>query len=137
VRVVLDTNVVVSGVFFGGVPGRILSAWNRGQLGLVVSPSILAEYRRVGEILAGRHEGVDFEPFAALLAIYAEIIDAPEHIEPSVCIDPADDKFLACALATGVKVIVSGDAHLLDVTGWNGIQVLRPRTFADRHLPRE
>jgi len=48
VRVVLDTNVVVSGVFFGGVPGRILSAWTAGQITMVMSPAILEEYRRVG-----------------------------------------------------------------------------------------
>lgn len=48
-RVVLDTNVVASGVFFGGVPGRILAAWAAGDFTLVLSPQILAEYRRVGE----------------------------------------------------------------------------------------
>jgi len=44
VRVVLDTNVVLSGVFFGGVPGEILAAWSRGRLDVVVSAPILAEY---------------------------------------------------------------------------------------------
>jgi len=137
VRIILDTNVVVSGVFFGGVPGRILNAWRAGRMGLVVSPSILDEYRRVGAILAGRHEGVDFEPFATLLAIHAEVIDAPEHIDPPVSNDPADDKFLACASVAGVTLIVSGDRHLLDANGWNGVEVLRPRAFVDRHLARD
>jgi len=62
VKIVLDTNVVVSGVFFGGVPGRILSAWSAGKLALVLSPSILEEYRRVGNEL-GRHQADVSETF--------------------------------------------------------------------------
>ena len=44
----LDTNVVLSGDFFGGVPGEILEAWSRGRFEVVVSAPILAEYRRAG-----------------------------------------------------------------------------------------
>jgi uncharacterized protein len=51
-----------------------------------------------------------------------------------VCADPDDDKFLACALASGARLIVSGDEHLLAVNGWQGIEVIKPRAFADRHL---
>lgn len=46
-NVVLDTNVFVSGVFFGGIPGRILAAWAVGDVYLVLSPDILVEYERV------------------------------------------------------------------------------------------
>ena len=45
-----------------------------------------------------------------------------------------DDKFLACALASGAGTIVSGDKHLLSVSGYRGIEVLRPRAFVDRYL---
>ena len=52
-KLVLDTNVVVSGIFFGGVPGRVLAAWSVGAVDVVLSPDILEEYRRVGaDILA-------------------------------------------------------------------------------------
>ena len=51
-RVVVDTNVLISGVFFGGVPSRILEAWRDEKFELVVSPGIVEEYRRVGEKLA-------------------------------------------------------------------------------------
>jgi predicted nucleic acid-binding protein len=47
-KVVVDTNVLMSGVFFGGVPGRILEAWRDGKLTLVVSPPVLEEYHRAG-----------------------------------------------------------------------------------------
>ena len=134
-KVVLDSNVVISGLFFGGVPGRILEAWHVGRFLLAVSPSILSEYRRVGTILSVRYPGVDVEPFIALLATHAEVVLAPELLEPAVSPDPDDDKFLACAMAVGARVVVSGDADLLQVSGWRGIEVIRPRTFVQRYIP--
>lgn len=133
-RIIVDTNVLMSAVFFGGLPGQILTAWHEGRLELIVSPSILSEYRRVGAILSERYEGVDFEPFAALLAVHAVVIDAPDHLMEAVCRDADDDKFLACALAAEVTCIISGDADLLEISGWNGIEVVRPRAFVTRHL---
>lgn len=46
-RVILDTNVFISGVFFGGPPSRILEGWHDGRVTLVLSPEILDEYQRV------------------------------------------------------------------------------------------
>jgi predicted nucleic acid-binding protein len=60
----------------------------------------------------------------------------PERLERQVCIDPDDDKFLACAVASGARTIVSGDKHLLSVSGYRGIEVLRPRAFLERYLAR-
>jgi putative PIN family toxin of toxin-antitoxin system len=134
VRIVLDTNVVVSGVFFGGIPGRILSAWHAGRMALVISAPILAEYREVGAELTDRHGGSAFERFAALLVLNSEVVEAPEYFNEGVCADPDDDKFLACALSAHVRVIVSGDPHLLAVSGWSGIEVIKPRAFVERYL---
>jgi putative PIN family toxin of toxin-antitoxin system len=133
VKVVLDTNVFVSGVFFGGVPGRILEAWRDGALTLLVSVAILDEYRRVGRLLAVQYDGLELEPILALVAVNAEVVEAPDLPE-RVCDDPDDDKFLACAVAGGAGVVISGDKDLREVSGWSGIEVLSPRAFADRHL---
>jgi putative PIN family toxin of toxin-antitoxin system len=135
VKIVLDTNVFVSGVFFRGPPAQILEAWRDGRLLPAVSASILEEYRRVGVVLSDRYEGVDVEPLLTLLAIHSELVDAPDLPEP-VCEDPDDDKFLACALASGATIIVSGDRHLLRLSGWGGIQILTPRQFVEQHLHR-
>lgn len=135
-RIVLDTNVFVSAVFFGGVPGRILEAWRDGRLQLVLSVDILNEYQRVGQVLGAQYSGVDLQPFLGLLTVEAEIIEAP-GLPTSVSADPDDDKFLACASAAGVPVIVSGDKHLLDQDGWRGIRVLRPRQFTDEFLSKQ
>jgi putative PIN family toxin of toxin-antitoxin system len=133
VKIVLDTNVFVSGVFFTGPPGRILDAWRDGRVKVAVSAAILEEYHRVGSVLAERYEGVALEPLLTLLAVNAEVVEAPELSE-RVCEDPDDDKFLACALAAGSGVVVSGDKHLIRVSGWSGIEVLRPRQFCEQYL---
>lgn len=58
-RVVLDTNVFLSGVFFGGIPGRVLQAWRDRHLNFVLSVPIFIEYQRAGERLAERFGGID------------------------------------------------------------------------------
>ena len=65
-RVILDTNVFVSGVFFSGPPYQILTAWRDGKIQLVVSPEILEEYQRVGEILSEQFSEVDLSPIIDL-----------------------------------------------------------------------
>ncbi len=134
-RVVLDTNVVVSGLIFGGLPSRILTAWTEGAFALVASPPVLDEYRRVGRELAkGRHplnEALD--ALLASLAVHATIVNAP-LLPAQVSADPDDDKFLAAAIAGEATWLVSGDKHLLHVTGWRGITVVKPRAFVDGPL---
>jgi putative PIN family toxin of toxin-antitoxin system len=134
-RIVLDTNVLVSGLIFGGVPGRILAAWADGAITLVISPDILEEYRRVGRELAkGREELVEtLDALMALLTVNAVVVNAPPLAEP-VCADRDDDKFLAAALAAEAPLIVSGDKHLLQLSGWRGIEVWKPRPFVERYI---
>jgi putative PIN family toxin of toxin-antitoxin system len=98
VRVILDTNVFISGVFFSDPPHRILEAWRDGKIKLVASAEILEEYRRVGHVLDSQFSGVDVEAFLALVAIAGKIVLAPALPE-QVCDDPDDDKFIACATA--------------------------------------
>lgn len=59
---------------------------------------------------------------------------AAPDLGEQVCEDPADDKFLACALASDTGIIVSGDKHLLKMSGYRKLKVLRPREFLDRYL---
>lgn len=127
-RAVVDTNVLVSGVFFGGLPAKVLEAWRDGRFDLVASADVLDEYRRVGDELARRFPAVSLSPFLALVVLEAEIVDAPDLPEPA-CSDPDDDKFFACAVAGRCRLIVSGDRHLLDASGSYGIDVVTPRQF--------
>jgi uncharacterized protein len=132
-KIVMDTNVFVSGVFFSGPPYQILKAWQAGGFELAASQEILDEYLRVGEILAEEHPAIDLKPVFNFVLEHAVIYE-PVALRGPVCEDPDDDKFFACALASGSGVIISGDKHLLKVSGFQGVEVLKPRDFMDRYL---
>ena len=68
-RIVLGTNVFISGVFFSGPPYQILKAWRDGKVQLVISHQILDEYQRVGKNLAEQFPGVDLGPIIELLEV--------------------------------------------------------------------
>jgi putative PIN family toxin of toxin-antitoxin system len=133
VKVILDTNVFISGVFYSGAPNQILNAWRDGKIQLVISHDILREYLRVGEIFADKFPSIELQPILDLVTIEAELHVA-EDLSERVCSDPDDDKFLACAIASGSKIIVSGDKHLVKVSGFHGIEILKPHEFIKRHL---
>ena len=132
-RIVLDTNVFVSGVFFNGPPYQILQAWQNGQVQLVGSQEVFEEYERVGRRLAEQFPGVSLDPFLTLLLVHAQVVEAPP-LPRQICSDPDDDKFLACALAGKCRIVVSGDRALLKTAGHRRVQVVTPRTFVDRYL---
>ncbi|MFU8770953.1 MAG: putative toxin-antitoxin system toxin component, PIN family [Anaerolineales bacterium] len=132
-KVILDTNVFISGLFFSGPPYKILEAWRDGIIELVASPEILEEYYRVGEILAQDHPGIDLSSWFEYAIQRVVIFSTNPFIEP-ICDDPDDDKFLTCALASECKIIVSGDKHLLRVSGFESIEIVRPREFLEKYL---
>ncbi len=132
-RIVLDTNVFVSGVFFSGPPYQILKAWRDDQLRLAISKEILDEYQRVGEALALKFPGIHLEPILELVTLKAKVFPSQQLPAP-LCDDPDDDKFFACAVAAKSRIIVSGDKHLLRVSGFRAIRVLKPRDFVDAYL---
>ena len=99
----------------------------------VVSVAMLEEYRRVGDKLAQRFPEVDLTPLLGLV-LTSVLLCWPRALPEPVCQDPDDDKFLSCALAARCKNIVSGDAHLANVSGYRGIKVWRPGAFVDRFL---
>jgi putative PIN family toxin of toxin-antitoxin system len=133
VKIVLDTNVFVSGVFFSGPPYQILRAWKNQELQIVVSQEILDEYYRVGEELSAQFSETDLNPVLEFVATRAELIEAAK-LDEVVCDDPDDDKFFECAIAGGANLIVSGDKHLLKISDYKGIKVVRPRQFVDEYL---
>lgn len=129
-RIVLDTNVLISGVFFSGPPSKILDACFTGQHELAVSPEIIEEYSRVGTGFSGNDPHPDFARFLGMIVGVALLV-SPQAASEAICADSDDDKFFHCALASGATHIVSGDKHLLAVSGHGGITVIRPREFMD------
>ena len=132
-RVVLDTNVFISGIFFSGPPSKILEAWRNKNIQILLSQEILDEYQEVAESLESKFPAVDILPIIELVTIHWQFVD-PEGIDISVCEDPDDDKFFECAVAGKCQMIVSGDKHLLKLSGFQGIMVLKPRDFLEQYL---
>lgn len=132
-RVVLDTNVVMSALFFRGHPLKILEAWKERRIELVVSEDILLEYEEIADRLSCRYPMVDVHPWIEFIRENATKMDVRSPY-PAVCEDADDDAFVACALAAGATVICSGDRHLLAVDGHQGLEVLVPKRFLDKYL---
>jgi putative PIN family toxin of toxin-antitoxin system len=132
-RIILDTNVFISGIFFTGPPSQILKAWRDGKVQLLVSPSIMDEYQRIGGELALQFRDIDLRPFLDLLSVQAEIVLAPA-LQPVIHDDPSDDKFLEAAIAGEASYIISGDKHLLKLSEYQGIRILKPRDFVQMYL---
>ena len=134
-RVVLDTNVLVSAIFFTGPPSRILSAWIEDAFDLVVSTDILTEYREVAGRIGHKFAGVDVAPVLDRIAVHALLV-IPVTLPDDACTDRDDVKFLECAVACRANCVVSGDRALLRSSGYGGIDVVTPRQFVQQHLSR-
>ncbi len=132
-KTVVDTNVLISGIFFDGPPARILEAWLHGELEFVVSHEILEEYFEVCERLSLRYPTIDVTQILILIVQNCHIVDPLPLAKPASS-DADDDKFIACALASATNLIISGDRDLLALSGYDNIQIVTPREFVDRHL---
>ena len=130
-RAVLDTNVVMSAIFFGGVPFEVLSAWHNGDFELVVSEAVMAEYREIAARMKAKFPSIEPEIWMRYIEDHATVVSAAP-LATQVCEDADDDVFLACAIAASAKIVCSGDKHLLACNGWNGVEVLTPRLFCNR-----
>ena len=126
-RVIVDTNVVISGIFWSGPPQKILDLWLRGNISLLVSIPILSEYRETLRRMTGEHGFDIFEKWNRLLTEYSEII--LEQKLGQICRDSDDEKFLEAAVGGKAAALISGDRDLLSLKEIRGIPILSPRTF--------
>ncbi len=129
-RVVIDTNVIVS-AYLGGALEPILRAFITGQFQLVVSQAIVDEYFSVLARPKFRIARDELEDFAALLLSHAVVV-SPQQTVHVVEADPADNKFLEAALAGNAIYVVSGDSHLLQLKTFHGISIITAREFIER-----
>ena len=134
-RVIIDTNVLVSGIFFGGLPGRILKMWEDKKIKLVASSDIFHEYSGVIRRLGRKYPLLETSSILDLLAVELEMVRT-KKIHPSICRDPDDDKFIACAIAGKVEIIISGDQDLLALYMHQKIRFISPSQFFKEMLIR-
>jgi putative PIN family toxin of toxin-antitoxin system len=134
-RVVIDTNIFVSS-FFGGNPRKVIDLWKTGEITLCLSPGIIEEYLAVL-----RRMGLEQEPeIGELIDLFAKEIHLLFTTKtPSLKVvraDPADDKFIECAVALKAEAIITGDKSLKEIRNYMGIKILSARDFL-KSLPKK
>ncbi len=126
-RVLLDTNVLVSAILFGGTPRRLMEAASRGELELVTSPGLLAELERV---LLRKFEFASTVTSSIRGELEALCMVVEVAALPEVVADPADDEVLAAAIG-GAQFVVTGDKELLDVGTHQQVTLVSPARFLE------
>lgn len=139
-RIVIDTNIWVSGLLWRGMPWNVLRLAEEGRIVLCITPSMLDELNDVlnYERLQPRLEQLGFIPaelvaYVLNLATVFEVQISDE--KPIVIADPDDDIFLHCAVAISAAYVVSGDRHLLDLGKYSDISILTIRDFLAQEFP--
>jgi putative PIN family toxin of toxin-antitoxin system len=129
VRIVLDSNVYVSALNFGGPPETIVRLARRGTFVVFTSDFIRAEVVRVLSKKFGWSQA-RVEDALRLLEPFVRLVQPSETVV-GVCDDPDDDHILACAVEAGADVIVSGDHALQAIGRFRDIAILSPRGFLE------
>ncbi len=128
-RVVLDTNVVVSALLFTGVSSTLVPLWQGGTITALVSRSILEEYLRVVCYPKFKLSETDVKGLIEEEALpYVEVVSSRKRLRV-VERDPSDNKFVECAVSGNARVILSGDKDLLSIAHYRKIVIQSPAQF--------
>ncbi len=131
-RIVIDTNVLISGVFFGGFPRKILSSVVGQKITACATTEIINEYEEIVQEMIDRKQGhIDKSILSPLIKVM-EIIEPITHIE--ICRDPDDNKFLECAKDSHALYIVSGDKDLLVIKEYENVQIVTAKDFYEKYM---
>jgi uncharacterized protein len=134
-RVVVDSNVMVSAMFWAGAPDRVMWLAEEKEIQLVISEDIIKElvealeYEDVQRKV--REKGLQMRRSVEKIMAVAEMINPQERIT-AVKDDPDDDKFLECAIEGKAEYIVSRDKHLLKLRSYRGINIIKPEELLKR-----
>lgn len=131
-RVVLDTNVLISGVTFpNGSPGKLLALWRAGDLVVVLSHYILEETARVlPRVSSPAFDPVDVPQIVNMFAELAEMVVPSTVLIPELR-DPADQPVLGTLIASGAAYLITGDKDLLALAA--KYPIVTPAEFWERH----
>ena len=129
IPVVIDTNVFLSALLFGGTPGKLISLWKSGRIQPQLNKTTVAELLRV---LAYPKYKLTENEIQYLL--FVEILPfckvVPTKSGPVIIIkDPSCDIFLKCCDASNTKALISGDSHLLALKSYGNASILSPSQF--------
>ena len=132
-KIVVDANLFASGLIKpNSNPGKILNLIKENQVDLIVSPAIIREIKRI--LLYPklqkyhRKTAEEIDAYFEDILMFAWIVEG-EEIANIIKDDPSDNKYLACAYEGEADYIISGDHHLLDIKAYEGIEILKVKTF--------
>jgi len=128
-RVVIDTNVIISALFYGGLPNAVLELVANDKIQHIASEEIIAEYKEMVEKIACKTSVSNKTTALNILLSKMELIYTTSDIK--ICRDPDDDKFINCAIDGKCKYIVSGDKDLLVLKNFEDIEIMTVREFME------
>ncbi|MBQ9685428.1 MAG: putative toxin-antitoxin system toxin component, PIN family [Oscillospiraceae bacterium] len=134
-KIVIDTNVVASAIFFGGRPRQLLEELFRKHIDAVASPEILIEYPETFDELRKRYPDKPIRIPLLQIAASCKIVTPTQNFH--VCRDPDDDKFIDCAVEGKCIYIVSGDKDLLSLEKIKDVEIVTVSEFFNRYMPEE
>ena len=125
----LDTNVLISGLCFGGRPARVLEQALTGKIKLFTSAVLIDEFKAVMEAKFPGRQVAIMETLNELSQLWEVIPNTALPRLRHVVADPTDDRVLECAVAAQADFILSGDRHLLNLKSFGKIPILAPSDF--------
>ena len=128
-RIVVDTNVLASAVFFGGKPGELLRLILARTVSAVATQEILNEYQDTIDYLLKKYKGRGLHLSA--VPIYSSMEIIPARTRVTVCRDPDDDKFISCAIDGQCYYVVSGDKDLLTLKKYRHVKIVTVSEFLE------
>lgn len=131
-RIVVDTNVIASAIFFGGMPYQLLRHIMEDEVEVVASKEIVDEYEEIIIRLQRKYPAINTKIPLQDIITKVEIINVVSDIHVSR--DSDDDKFISCAVDGKCLYIVSGDNDLLTVGHYDGIEILTVVDFLNRMI---
>ena len=129
-RVVFDTNVLVSAIGFGGKPWNCLVLAFVADVEMITGDAAIAEFERVLGYDRLPFTEAEQEQYPALIRAEATVVD-PDASVQLIDDDPDDDLFLEIALEAEAEYIVSGDPHLTELGSFRGIDIVPPSEFLE------
>lgn len=129
IKAVLDTNIIISALFWKGLPCEIVKSGIGGEFQMITSEEILMEIK--GKLESKFNAPQDKINELIKIILVNSFVVIPTCEIKAVKIDPNDDKIIECAIAGEAHFIVSGDKHLLDLKQYKYIKIANSQEFLE------
>lgn len=131
-KILIDTNILISGLFFRGLPNQLLNEIDFEKFQICVNKEIITEYKeQIQKKILNPKYILNEELFEKF---FRDLQNFEMKSDLKVCRDKKDDKFINCAIDAKAIYIVSGDNDLLTIKNFAGVEIVTAREFYDRYL---